>query len=189
MLARAALPALLTLAGCLGAAPRPAAVSTPPPRVASADAPQPAGAPAGAPAEILTAHNAYRARHCAPPLAWSDEVAGTARAWAERLARDCSFQHSGGKLGENLWAGTAGAFSPASVVASWYDEVAKYDYGRPGFSMQTGHFTQVVWVATGRLGCGTAACKGTQIWVCNYAPAGNVEGQYGRNVLPTTCTR
>ncbi|HEY3353259.1 MAG TPA: CAP family protein [Polyangia bacterium] len=157
---------------------------------AGAAPPEPRGAPAGDAGVIFTAHNAYRARHCAPPLTWSADVAKVAQAWADRLARDCSFQHSGSsKYGENLWAGTAGAFGPDRVVASWYDEVAKYDYKRPGFSMATGHFTQVVWVETRALGCGTATCKGNRLWVCNYAPPGNVEGQFGRNVLPTSCKK
>ncbi|MBI5477925.1 MAG: SCP-like extracellular [Deltaproteobacteria bacterium] len=151
--------------------------------------PAPYAATAADQADLLAAHSAHRARHCAPALIWSNDVARVAQAWADRLARDCSFQHSGSKYGENLWAGTDGAFSTRQVVGSWYGEVAKYDFKRPGFSMSTGHFTQVVWVATKRLGCGTATCKGNRIWVCSYDPPGNVEGQFKENVLPTSCKR
>ena len=140
-------------------------------------------------ADLLAIHSAHRAKHCAPPLAWSADVARAAQGWADRLASDCSFSHSGSRYGENLWAGSDGAFSTRHVVDSWYGEAAKYDFKRPGFSMQTGHFTQVVWVGTKRLGCGTATCKGNRIWVCNYDPPGNVEGQFKENVLPTTCKR
>lgn len=172
---RAALLPLLALAATLmaaltaGAAPEPAAVS------GSAD--------------LLAAHNEHRAKHCAPPLTWSNDVARAAQGWADRLARDCSFQHSGSRYGENLWAGTDGAFSTREVVAAWYAEAAKYDFRRPGFSMSTGHFTQLVWVATRRIGCGTATCKGNRIWVCNYDPPGNVEGQFRENVRPPSCKR
>jgi hypothetical protein len=37
----------------------------------------------------------------------------------------------------------------------WYGEIAKYDFRRGGFSMDTGHFTQVVWRSTTTIGCGT----------------------------------
>jgi len=145
------------------------------------------GGPGGDAAAILARHNQHRPRHCAPELAWSEEAARAAQAWAERLAHECTFKHSSSKYGENLWMGTAGAFGPEQVVDSWYSESKGYDYARPGFSMRTGHFTQLVWRATRRLGCGTATCKGNQIWVCNYEPPGNVEGEFRENVLPTTC--
>lgn len=147
------------------------------------------GGPGGDTTVILASHNQYRQRHCAPRLAWSEELAHAAQTWAERLARDCTFKHSSSKYGENLWMGTAGAFGPQQVVGAWYGEGTGYDYRHPGFFMSTGHFTQLVWGATHRLGCGTAICKGNQIWVCNYDPPGNAMGQFRENVLPATCRR
>jgi hypothetical protein len=55
--------------------------------------------------------------------------------------------------------------------------------------MQTGHFTQLVWVGTQRLGCGVAQCADMDVWVCRYDPPGNVQGRYQDNVLPTSCRR
>ncbi|HEV3192188.1 MAG TPA: CAP domain-containing protein [Polyangiaceae bacterium] len=44
-----------------------------------------------------------------------------------------------------------------------------------------GHYTQVVWRQSRQVGCGVATCKNgslTQdIWICNYAPAGNFVGK------------
>ena len=40
-----------------------------------------------------------------------------------------------------------------------------------------GHYTQMVWRETTRLGCGQAICNGTLIVACNYSPAGNVLGR------------
>lgn len=38
-----------------------------------------------------------------------------------------------------------------------------------------GHYTQVVWRDSERLGCGVGDCTGGgEIWVCNYDPPGNV---------------
>ena len=69
----------------------------------------------------------------------------------------------------------------------WYDEIAQYRFPDGGFSMQTGHFTQVVWRGTKRVGCGRSQCKGMDIYVCEYDPPGNWEGQYRDNVRPRGC--
>ncbi len=137
---------------------------------------------------LIAAHNAARARHCAGPLTWSPKLAAVAQQWANALRdQGCKFGHSGGQYGENLAAGTTGAMSPEAVVAMWYDEVKGYSFRQPGFSMQTGHFTQVVWRGTTQVGCGLAQCKGNDIWVCEYDPPGNWEGQYNEQVLPAGC--
>lgn len=158
-------------------------------------APEAPAAPPDAPAappemrELLDVHNARRAAHCAPPLAWSPEVAAVAQRYAERLAAGgCGLVHSRGPYGENLFAASpAGSVRGRAVADAWYGEASRYDYARPGFSMQTGHFTQVVWRGTARVGCGVARCSGAEVWVCNYEPAGNVIGQFPANVAPTTC--
>ncbi len=157
-----------------------------------ADPGEPAsGGGGGLPADaqtLLDEHNRYRAAHCAPPLEWSDELAAVAQGWADQLRDDgCAFEHSRTKYGENLAAGTSGALPPEAVVEMWYREVDQYAFPDGGFSMETGHFTQVVWTDTRRLGCGVAACGGFDIWVCNYDPPGNFEGQYAKKVLPTSC--
>jgi uncharacterized protein YkwD len=140
-------------------------------------------------AEFLFSHNQMRAAHCAPPLVWSVEVAARAQAWADELAASgCAFEHSHGRYGENLALGIAGVHDdPREIVFLWYDEVAEYDFHRGGFSRATGHFTQLVWMGTQRLGCGTSTCRGKRLWVCNYDPPGNYRGQYGTNVLPPSC--
>jgi uncharacterized protein YkwD len=140
--------------------------------------------------EMLEAHNQARADHCAPPLAWSGELAKDAQKWADALnARGCAFEHSKTSHGENLMAGTAGAFGPKDAVSAWYAEQKNYRFGAGGFSMHSGHFTQLVWAATKRVGCGTTTCQGKQIWVCNYDPPGNMQGEFKQNVLPTSCRK
>lgn len=85
---------------------------------------------------ILDAHNAYRAKHSAPPLKWSTKLADYAQKWTN----NCEFQHSGGPYGENLALGYA---DWKSAINGWYGEAKDYDYKNPGFSGSTGHFTQV----------------------------------------------
>lgn len=141
--------------------------------------------------QMLASHNARRVKHCAAPLRWSADAAAIAQRWANGLAaRGCVMQHSNGKLGENLAMIMGGTLTPEQVVAMWYDEVTQYDFSAPGFSMQAGHFTQVVWRGTAAVGCGKAACAGGgEMWVCNYDGPGNWEGQFLANVVPagTNC--
>ena len=145
-------------------------------------------APRGDAAAWVDAHNRYRARHCAAALTWSAKLAEVAQRWANALRdRGCQFGHSGGNFGENLAAGTKGTLDPGSVVKMWYDEIAQYRFPDGGFSMETGHFTQVVWRGTQRVGCGHSQCKGMDIYVCEYDPPGNWEGQYRDNVRPRGC--
>jgi uncharacterized protein YkwD len=140
---------------------------------------------------FVAAHNAARAKNCAPALTWSPQLAKIAQSWAEQLkAKGCVFGHSGNtKYGENLAAGTIGALDPESTVAMWYDEIKLYKFPDGGFSMKTGHFTQLVWTTTRQVGCGHVQCKGNDIYVCNYDPPGNYEGEYKTHVLPTTCKK
>jgi len=146
--------------------------------------PPTASKPTGLAAQFIAAHNARRGKHCAQPLTWSPQLAGVAQGWANTLVRKgCKFEHSGGQYGENLAAGSSGSLDPEGVVAMWYDEIKSFDFAGGGFSMQTGHFTQVVWRGTSQVGCGVASCNGLDIYVCNYDPAGNVEGEYRQNVV------
>jgi uncharacterized protein YkwD len=163
------------------AAPAPAPATTPPGRLGADDYRE----------QVLALHNEFRANHCAPPLTWSKDLAKVAQAWADNLdARGCAFEHSRTNLGENLAAGSGQHLRPRTVVGMWYREVARYDFKRGTFAMDTGHFTQLVWVATERIGCGRRLCgNGVDIVVCNYDPPGNVEGRFKRNVLPTTCKK
>jgi len=159
-------------------APPPPPPPAPPPRGA-----RPATTSAGAQA-LVEAHNKRRGKHCAPPLTWSPQLADVAQRWASSLRdQGCKFGRSGGQYGENLAAGSTGSLDAEAVVAMWYDEIKDYSFKGGGFSMQTGHFTQVVWRATTHVGCGTVNCNGMDIWVCEYDPAGNVEGEYRQNVV------
>lgn len=133
---------------------------------------------------VLAKHNALRALHCAPALRWDASLAATAQASANR----CVFQHSKNGFGENLAMGTSGAYPPESQVQLWYDEFKNYDFAKPVFGPNTGHFTQVVWRSTTAVGCGLAKCQGQDLLVCNYSPPGNYDGQYQQNV-PQLCNK
>lgn len=156
------------------------------PVAADAATPNPGASPGNAfQKSVLELHNKLRADHCVPALTWSAQLAATAQEWANR----CVFEHrQGGKLGENLAMGTSGAYTAASHVQGWYDEIKDYDFAnhRSRTGQPVGHFTQVVWRGSTQLGCGMATCNGQDMLVCNYAEAGNMGGAYPQNV-PQKC--
>ncbi len=104
-----------------------------------------------------------------------------ARRYAATLrGQGCAMRRGGTSgVGENLaWAGGQ-HLSPGEVVRMWVEEKRHYDAhaDRCAPGKQCGHYTQVVWANAGRVGCGMARCDNSEIWVCNYAPPGNVVGR------------
>jgi hypothetical protein len=79
----------------------------------------------------------------------------------------------------------------ATATNQWYDEIALYDFNNPGFSEEAGHFTQVVWKDSQKLGVGYATGKQgrryTLYVVAQYSPAGNEDDFFSQNVLPSKC--
>lgn len=137
---------------------------------------------------ITAAHNQARASvmpapsTAIPPLTWSESVAATAQAWASR----CQFGHNpDSPYGENIFA-SSGQTPADAVVADWVAEKKNYDYAANRCSGGTcGHYTQVVWAKSLRLGCAVQNCTKNspfgggswQLWVCGYDPPGNFGGQ------------
>ena len=134
---------------------------------------------------ILEHHNAYRSALHLPPLQWSPALAADALKWARELAGTDKGQHDQeivGKEGENLWWGTANAFSFGEMVETWAAERKSFREGvfpdcRTGRSAVVGHYTQMVWRNTQAVGCALVGNGGNDYLVCRYSPPGNVIGQ------------
>ncbi|MBU2537628.1 MAG: SCP-like extracellular [Proteobacteria bacterium] len=151
---------------------------------------------------MLQEHNTLRAAVGTPVLRWSDALARQASTWADELKKTgCVMQHSRANLGENIyWASawktttrnkskntlqtilTLQPITEAHVISSWaveqpwYSQASNTCNAPPGKSC--GHYTQIVWQNTKEVGCARAVCDDkSQVWVCNYSPAGNVVGQ------------
>ncbi|XP_017544000.1 GLIPR1-like protein 1 [Pygocentrus nattereri] len=127
-------------------------------------------------------------------MSWDEGLAVTARAWARNCLfvhniylRDSSKVHPVFKsVGENLWAGTW--FRVKDAIHAWVNELQHYTYETMSCSKVCGHYTQVVWGNSYKVGCAVQFCpKGIKettfshkpgyIFVCNYATAGNYRGQ------------
>ncbi|XP_068442974.1 glioma pathogenesis-related protein 1 isoform X1 [Clinocottus analis] len=137
--------------------------------------------------ECVQAHNGARSSVSPPAsnmlyMTWDEALAVTARAWA----RHCVFQHnthltdvgsvhpSFSSVGENLWAGyPPSSFNASRAIEAWVKEKQDYDYDNNVCSDVCGHYTQVVWASSYKVGCAAQLCPGQAIFVCNYGPAGN----------------
>lgn len=137
---------------------------------------------------ILSRSNDYRRAHGVKQLTWDSTLANYARQYLNKAgsgAGKCpKFEHSGGPYGENLAIGYP---SPIDTVSAWGDEREQYDFKKGDFSGATGHFTQLVWASTTKVGCNRKFCNGDngiRGWyvVCEYTPRGNVLGQFKQQV-------
>ena len=136
--------------------------------------------------QLLASHNRARAEVGIAPVVWSSTLAIYAQEWANHLASTSGrMEHRPhwGKWkqehGENLFIGTAGYYGLADAVAAWEREKWVYD-GRAVDESNVhafGHYTQLIWRNTRRIGCAKVECAGNVIVVCNYDPPGNVLGQ------------
>ncbi|KAJ6787174.1 hypothetical protein PWT90_09826 [Aphanocladium album] len=102
-------------------------------------------------------------------------------------------------LGATGDLGTTESAVGKAVKDQWYDKEAPsfqnfYGLSNPPSSAFhiTGHFTQLVWKETVKVGCSTVHCPAGSVLsfpsyftVCNYSPPGNYDGQYGSNVAPS----
>ena len=110
-----------------------------------------------------------------------------AQYYAGRGKNDHSCPYKG-KTGENLarFSNKLGKDDAATTsTKNWYNEVKLYRYNNPGPAKKTGHFTQVVWKDSRKLGFGVAyGKKGDTYTVALYDPQGNFRGKFPQNVKP-----
>ena len=140
--------------------------------------------------ELVASHNEYRSLHGVPLVTWSDKIAKEAQQFAEELARRGKLGHASKEdrkyHGENICR-MSRHYQPTDAVSFWYAEVNKYDFSSPGFSLENGHFTQLVWRKTREIGIGCARSEngdGLSYVVARYWPPGNVVTAFEENVLP-----
>ncbi|XP_059833659.1 GLIPR1-like protein 1 isoform X2 [Hypanus sabinus] len=153
--------------------------------------------------DCVNEHNKYRSQ------TWDDALAKSARAWGKK----CIFKHNPAlrkigqvhptffPVGENLFV-TTGTFQTKQAIKVWNDEVKDYNFGKNSCKKIAlcGHYTQVVWESTYKVGCSVTNCPSgikhfrprgpAKIFVCNYGPAGNFHGRrpYTSGSACSACT-
>ncbi|XP_071891141.1 glioma pathogenesis-related protein 1-like [Anas platyrhynchos] len=144
--------------------------------------------------DCVSAHNNFRSKTNPPAsnmfrMTWDPDLAKTAKAWAKR----CQFKHNMylrepgqthprfASVGENIWTGSFSIFSVKEAITSWYNEVKDYNYTTNSCRRVCGHYTQIVWARSYKVGCAVHFCptvqyfsgKNAALFICNYGPAGN----------------
>jgi pathogenesis-related protein 1 len=113
---------------------------------------------------------------------WSKDLATYAQEWADHIAEAGKFEHRPeGTYGENLAAGRAERYGAKEAADTWLKEKEVYDDGKRDLE-KVGHYTQMVWARTTRIGSGKAVIKagpmkGWTVVVCNYDPPGNLQAE------------
>lgn len=136
---------------------------------------------------LLAAHNRYRIQLGLPPMQWAPALAAGAALYAPRLGTAGALVHSPRTerpgIGENLWSGTAGAYTPEAMVGNWAEERAQF---RPGIFpavstsgnwLDVSHYTQMIWPTTTHVGCAVHRAGRWDYLVCRYSPKGNIDGR------------
>jgi pathogenesis-related protein 1 len=152
---------------------------------------------------FVAAHNAARASPALnptpspalPPVSWDPILADSAYNYLSKCVtaaggalvdhnadRTSDYQALGGTdsyVGENIYGTTGNTVAPADAVNAWMSEASAFTYAKPNFSV-AGHYSQVVWRASVRIGCAIVNCpnaRDNNTVLCDYAPGGNITGQ------------
>jgi hypothetical protein len=136
--------------------------------------------------QIVAQHNLFRAEVRQPPLTWDPAIATGAQQWAEAKQADGIFAHSPNDsrpgLGENLAGGEVkdATIRLADGERELYQANPQMVDQPPGNWTAWGHYSQIVWSSTARVGCGFAppGKLAFGLVVCRYGPPGNFSGQF-----------
>ncbi|XP_061591620.1 peptidase inhibitor 16-like [Cololabis saira] len=138
---------------------------------------------------LVDLHNHYRGQVSPTaaamlPLKWDPNL----KVLAEGYAAKCIWNHNPEleDTGENLFADN-GPLDLSKAMEKWFLEHLDYEYHNNSCEedKMCGHYTQMVWADTHRVGCAFHHCNTMEglewervsFLVCNYFPAGNFEDQ------------
>ncbi|KAK1527296.1 SCP-like extracellular protein [Colletotrichum costaricense] len=128
----------------------------------------------------LDAHNAARSDVGVPALEWDATLAANAQEWATNLLSVGSLTHSQvSDQGENLYMQSNTDSPYINAANAWIAEKSSYNGETISESnyMGFGHYTQIVWKSTTKVGLAVATnSQGTYV-VARYSPPGNYIGE------------
>lgn len=143
--------------------------------------------------QVVDEHNKYRSTTTPTAadmiyMTWDHELSVIAQGYADqciydhnpKIKQDGATHSKFPRLGENIWLASKSV--PIFPTKSWVElEVAGYNYETRKCTDVCGHYTQVVWATSYKVGCGVAFCAtlkesastNMHLVVCDYAPPGN----------------
>ncbi len=147
--------------------------------------------------KALELHNEARKDVGSPPLVWSEKLEKQALLYAKILARKDEKQnmkHSKTNDGENMTYSYSSESRDGIIVPTfsstpltdasvgWYEEIEYYRYSKikkRRIGPPIGHYTQMVWKSTKKVGIAYAVSKKGSVYVvARYFPSGNYIGEY-----------
>ena len=144
--------------------------------------------------ELVNTHNNLRRKHGLTFLVKDSKL----EKFAQETANDSLIAgtlklgesyRNGQYYGQNLYLGSGNPHTGKYVTEYWYSENANYNYstGKSNNGATIGHFTQIVWKITQKIGCAVAVgrwkvYKESYYICCYYYPGGNLPGLYTKNV-------
>lgn len=128
-----------------------------------------------------------------PPVSWDAILAdsvynyaigcqgGTNGLLSHNANRSTDYQALGGSgyVGENIYGSSGSGATPDDAMSLWMSEASSYDYASGNIG-SAGHYTQIVWRDSVRIGCAIVDCPALTYHntvICDYAPGGNISGQ------------
>nr|XP_002128732.1 GLIPR1-like protein 1 [Ciona intestinalis] len=143
--------------------------------------------------KIVSIHNKLRRSLSSSNMrymTWDDELARGATEYGTK----CQFSHNRAgfhskfrnSIGENIYVSRSplSRFDPVAATQMWFDEKSDFDYATLTCeaNKKCGHYTQVAWAASYKIGCSLTMCdyvsdfehEDSHLFICNYSPAGNV---------------
>ena len=145
--------------------------------------------------KALKKNNNYRKLHGIPELISDDYLIKRAFILAKKkltnfISEDLSYK-DGSELGANIIKCENG-LTPEKLMDKWYSENKKYNYIEP-IELENNNFTQMIWKNSKRFGIGYYYQQEKEIenkqenkqyyYVALYYPAGNIPGEYKKNVF------
>ncbi|KAK7279409.1 hypothetical protein RJT34_24461 [Clitoria ternatea] len=134
--------------------------------------------------EFLHAHNWVRKVYKLPELVWDEKLASYARGYLMQRYEDCMLVHSDSDFGENVFWGKKLHWTASDATYWWYVERQWYDFKTLTClppPKNCGHFTQLVWRDSARVGCALQHCRNStqgMLIACEYDPPGNYDNEH-----------
>ncbi|CRG98028.1 cysteine-rich secretory protein, putative [Plasmodium gallinaceum] len=132
---------------------------------------------------IIEKHNDFRLKHNAKPIYWNKKLENASQKEANLIKTNSDCILTSKQINTNYF----NFFVNNEIelaVNSWYEGINDYDFelGVIKRNNNVFEFTQILWKTVENIGCSTACCKTTGIFICKYDNYPNRPGYFSDNV-------